>query len=285
MGWDIDFISEEDFRAHVANTVRQYGDKLAPFDLDRFNKNIVDPIKMVFDKAVYGESWEGIISSEIFRQRDKTNNNDIGYFHQRIFDYIKGCRVPPNGKEGGWDVIVDFPGGFQIDEGNTVHRVYVEMKNKHNTMNSASSQKTYMKAQAALLDDDDAACFLVEAIAKRSQNIVWEITLDGQKRSHKKIRRVSIDKFYEIVTGEHDAFLQVCFALPEVVRDVLAESNALDAPQDTVYEELRDRARRYSNIGFGEEMDTAMMLSMYMLGFSTYNGFEERFGKLSRTAS
>ena len=161
MAWDIDFISEEDFHNHVANTVKQYGDKLVSFDVERFNKNLIDPIKMVFDKAVYGQTWEGIIASEIFRQRDKTNNNDIGYFHQRIFDYIGGCHVPPNGKEGGWDVIVDYPHGLAIDENNIVHRVYVEMKNKHNTMNSASSQKTYMKAQNALLQDDDAACFLV----------------------------------------------------------------------------------------------------------------------------
>jgi hypothetical protein len=278
MAWDIDFISEGDFKRHVANTVGQYGDKLVPFDVERFNKNTIDPIKMVFDKAVYGETWEGIISSEIFRQRDKTNSNDIGYFHQRIFDYIDGCHVPPNGKEGGWDVIVDFPDGFEIDAGNTVHRVYVEMKNKHNTMNSASSQKTYMKAQNALLRDDDAACFLVEAIAKRSQNIVWETTVDGQRCSHKRIRRVSIDKFYEIVTGEYDAFLQICFALPRVVQEVLAESSALNAPQDTVYEELHNRANRYSNIASSEEMDMAMMLSMYMLGFATYNGFEGRFG-------
>lgn len=47
-------------------------------------------------------------------------------------------------------------------------------------------------------------------------------------------------------------------------------------PQDTVYEELLERAKKFANVD--SDMDTAMMLSMYMLGFSTYNGFKERFG-------
>jgi hypothetical protein len=40
------------------------------------------------------------------------------------------------------------------------------MKNKHNTMNSAASSKTYIKMQGQLLEDDDCTCLLVEAIAK-----------------------------------------------------------------------------------------------------------------------
>ena len=66
------------------------------------------------------------------------------------------------------------------------------MKNKHNTMNSASAGKTFIKMQNQLLNDDDCACFLVEAIAQRSQNIKWETTVDKKKVGHKLIRRVSI---------------------------------------------------------------------------------------------
>lgn len=56
------------------------------------------------DKTEYQTSWEEMVGNEIFRQRDKSNNN-IGYFHQRIFQYIDKCRVPENGKEGGWDCV------------------------------------------------------------------------------------------------------------------------------------------------------------------------------------
>lgn len=75
--WNLTFISEEDFTNHVKATIEKYGEKLESFDLKRFNKNIIDPIKLIFDKTVYQSSWEEIVSNEIFRQRDKSNNNDI----------------------------------------------------------------------------------------------------------------------------------------------------------------------------------------------------------------
>lgn len=52
-------------------------------------------------------------------------------------------------------------------------------------MNSASAGKTFIKMQNQLLNDDDCACFLVEAIAQRSQNIKWETTVDKKKVGHK----------------------------------------------------------------------------------------------------
>ena len=148
--WTLDFINEDDFTNHVKATIEKYGEKLESFDLKRFNKNIIDPIKLIFDKTVYHSSWEEIVGNEIFRQRDKSNNNDIGYFHQRIFQYISGCHVPDNGKEGGWDVIYENPNGISLPDGSVVHTIYIEMKNKHNTMNSASAGKTFIKMQNQL---------------------------------------------------------------------------------------------------------------------------------------
>ncbi|WP_150818971.1 Eco47II family restriction endonuclease, partial [Streptococcus pneumoniae] len=60
--WKLSFISEKD----VQLTIDKYREKLQSFDLKRFNKNIVDPIKLIFDKSVYRSSWEQIISNEIF---------------------------------------------------------------------------------------------------------------------------------------------------------------------------------------------------------------------------
>lgn len=267
--WKIDFISEKDFVQHVKSTIQKYGDKLESFDIERFNKNIVDPIKLIFDKTVYRATWEETISNEIFRQRDKSNNNDIGYFHQRIFKYIKNCRVPDNGKEGGWDVIYENPNGIKLPDGSMVHRVYVEMKNKHNTMNSASAGKTFIKMQNQLLKDDDCACFLVEAIAKTSQNVKWETSVDGTKVSHKLIRRVSIDQFYAMVTGEADAFFQICMVLPDMIKIVIdAEGDRL-APHDIVFEQLAEKAKETKIANH----DLAIAMAIYLLGFGTYIGF------------
>lgn len=267
--WPLSFISQEDLTAHVRATIEKYGDKLESFNLERFNKNIVDPIKLIFDKTVYRTSWEETVGNEIFRQRDKSNNNDIGYFHQRIFNYIAHCHVPENGTEGGWDVIYKNPNGIILPDGSIIHTVYVEMKNKHNTMNSASAGKTFIKMQNQLLKDDDCACFLVEAIAKNSQNIKWETTVDGTKVSHKLIRRVSMDQFYALVTGEEDAFYKMCMMLPAVIKAVVEEADSQLVPHDTVFFDLTKISEKYEM----SDNDMAMAMAIYMLGFSGYLGF------------
>ena len=268
MAWNLDFISEEDFKKHVRATIMKYGEKLKSYDLKRFNSNIIDPIKLIFDKSVYRTSWEEIINNEIFRQRDKSNNNDIGYFHQNIFSYFKGCEVP----KSGWDVIYRNPDGIKMPDGDIVHTIYVEMKNKHNTMNSASSAKTYIKMQGQILEDDDCACLLVEAIAKKSQNIKWSTRVDGKNVDHKLIRRVSMDQFYAILTGEEDAFYKMCMVLPGIIRDVVNEKDSIEVPDDTVIAELRKIASLYSD----KSDDLAMAMAVYMLGFNTYMGFGDK---------
>ena len=270
MSWDIDFISQEDFTTHVKETIKKYGKKLESYDLKKFNQNIVDPIKLIFDKSVYRNTWEETISNEIFRQRDKSNNNHIGYFHQTIFKYFKDCHVPDNGKEGGWDVILKKEDGIKLPTGDVVHTIYVEMKNKHNTMNSTAASKTFIKMQNQLLNDDDCACFLVEAIAKKSQNIKWETTVDGNKMGHKLIRRVSLDQFYDIVTGCENSFYQICMALPGTINDIVNNEDDNLAPHDTVMEEL---IKASQNNKCSEDLSIAM--AIYMLGFSTYKGFKK----------
>jgi hypothetical protein len=256
--WGLSFISEQNFKQHVALTIQHYGEKLKSYDLKKFNSNIIDPVKLIFDKTVYRYSWEEIVKNEISRQRDKSNNNDIGYFRQRIFHYIANCSVPSTG----WDVIFQKDSGIGLPDNDMVKTVFVEMKNKHNTMNSASSGKTYIKMQGQLLSDDNCACFLVEAIAKKSQNITWAVSVDGTKQKHRRIRRVSIDRFYSLVTGLEDAFYQMCMTLPDVIAEVVSNSSVVKVPQDTVIEELIKE--------FGRD---SFALALYMLGFATYTGF------------
>lgn len=258
--WNMDFISQDDFYAHVKNTVESYRSGMRSFDMKVFNSNTVDPIKLILDKSIYRKDWRTIVSDEVLRQRDKGNNNSIGYFHQNIFRYIDNCEVP----QAGWDVVYADSNGIDIGDGTRVSTIYVEMKNKHNTMNSASAAKTYAKAQEQLLEDDDGACFLVEAIAKRSQNIPWSVSVDRQRKSHKLIRRVSMDQFFKIVTGDELAFWKVCQALPDTVEKVIKDLDTAPIPYDTVYDEL---------VSIGNDSGRGFVDALYLLGFSSYLGF------------
>lgn len=247
----LDFISQKDFEMHVEDTIKQYNETLKSINLSKFNSNLIDPIKLLFDKNVFDKSFEEIIKLEIHRQRDKSNSNIIGYFHQNMFKYVKNCIVPNEG----WDII------FTSNK----ETYYVEMKNKHNTMNSSSSVKTYMKMQNHLLNADDkdkSICALVEVISKRSQNIPWVITLDKKKQlPNERLRRISIDKFYEIVTGDNEAFKKICFQLPKTIEKIIEKNKALQVEKDTVFEEL-------------EIIDKDILVSLYKLAFSTYEGFD-----------
>ena len=246
--WDLDFIDRNDFKKHVSDTIKTYDNTLKGIDLHSFNSNIIDPIKLTFDSKVYRKTIEEVIENELVRQRDKTNTNAIGYFHQNLFKYIDNCEVP----NVGFDVIYTRSNGS---------RVYVEMKNKHNTMNSSAAQKTFLKMTTQILNDDNCDCYLVEIIAKKSQNIIWNVSLDYEKVSNEHIKRVSIDKFYEEVTGDKDAFYKICKQLPIIIDEIISENNEFMVEDDTVISELRST-------------NPDILKSLYMLAFSTYEGFK-----------
>lgn len=248
MKYQIQFISQVDLEKHVKNTIDTYGQILKSIDLKRFNSNVIDPIKLLFDKNIYNKTYEEIINNEIFRQRDKSNTNAIGYFHQNIFEYLKNCVVPKTG----WDVI--------YTNHITNQKIYVEMKNKHNTMNSSSAQKTYIKMQNQILQTPNDLCFLVEVIAPNSRNVKWECCIDSTHVSNEKIRRLSIDKFYEIVTGEKDAFYQLCSYLPYLIEKIVSQNKNLMVEKDTVLTELRN-------------IDNNLQTALFKLAFKTYEGF------------
>ena len=103
-------------------------------------------------------------------------------------------------------------------------------------------------------------------LRKFNSNIVDPIKLlfgwDIIFRKASGIRRVSIDKFYELVTGEEDAFCKMCMALPAAIKNLLEEVDELKMPCDTVFEELKNSSA------------SSMGLALFMLGFETYSGFK-----------
>ncbi len=246
--YNLGFISDDEIYEHVRETVRKYRKSI---NLEEFNKNIVDPIKLTFDAKIYGQTIRETIKTECLRQIDKSNNNCIGYFHQYIFKYAKnGWEVPDNGLEGGFDVI-----------NNSLH-IFAEIKNKHNTMNSASASATYSKMQNKLLTDDKATCYLVEVIAKQSNNVSWVVSMKerngrAMQFKHEKIRRISMDLFYEIAFNDKYAFFKLCKALPSILDDVISQEKDVKL-RNTVYKELKDEN---------------FTRSLFLLAFETYEGF------------
>lgn len=240
--YGLDFISSTDLYNHVFETASSYSFKM---NLKEFNSNLIDPVKLTFDSIVYSQGIEKTIENEVLRQLDKSNSNKIGFFHQNIFKYFgNGWNVP----ERGYDII------------NEKKKIFVEMKNKHNTMNSSSSAKTYMRMQNTIIQDIESTCLLVEVIARSSQNIPWVITLDGIRQPmNENIRRLSIDKFYHLVTGIEDSFMQLCSILPNVIKDVVINIDHQNK-ENIVFDELN-------------KISDDLLSSIYLLSFKHYEGF------------
>jgi len=241
--YNLGFISDEKISAHVKETVEHYRFET---NLEKFNKNLIDPVKMTFDSKVYGFEIEQGIQNEVLRQVDKTNSNLIGYFHQNIFKYVHHDWSIP---EKGFDIV------------NEKKLIFVEMKNKHNTMNSGAAQKVYISMQNQLLKNPKSVCMLVEVIAKKSQNVPWPISINGESVKNENIRRVSIDKFYELVTGDEQAFKKLCEKLPTIIEDAVREADNRQSV-NTVLEELKQYSEN-------------TLESLYLMSFDKYQGFDD----------
>lgn len=92
------------------------------------------------------------------------------------------------------------------------------------------------------------------------------MTVDKVKQGHKLIRRISLDRFYELVTGDPNAFFKICVALPDTIEYVLKNVPDVTAPHDTVMDELLELAKG---------KDASIPMALYILGFYEYVGFPE----------
>ena len=110
-----------------------------------------------------------------------------------------------------------------------------------------------------MLEDDLAQCYLVEAISTRSKDVPWIVSIDGRQFQHSKIRRMSMDRFYDVVFNDSLGFFKLCNALPDIIEDVV-EDNSEMSLTNTVFSDLK---KNNSNV----------LKSLYLLAFSTYEGF------------
>lgn len=76
---------------------------------------------------------------------------------------------------------------------------------------------------------------------------------------------MSMDKFYELVFGSPVAFYRLCVTLPQIIEDVVRDNEEF-VLRNTVYDELTREHRD-------------LFTSLYLLAFSTYEGFGQLVNK------
>lgn len=202
----LNFISDEHFLNCIGNLHKSYVKAKNNITKNKFYSNKVDTIKMTLDSKFNDIDEESLIQSEILRQIDKSINNSIGTFHEQILGGINGYEI---GNLSGFDIKA------------TNDTLFADIKNKHNTMNSSSSEALFQKLARYADTYKKANCYWVQILAKKSFNTLWHGDINGKEYSHSRVYRISGDRFYTLLTGEEDAFFQLYKKLPIAIEDYL----------------------------------------------------------------
>jgi Eco47II restriction endonuclease len=202
----VDFISDEHLTSCVANLHKAYLKAKNNITKKNFYSNKVDIVKLTFDAKFNGIDEESLIQSEVLRQIDKSINNSIGTFHEQVLGGIKGYKV---GNLSGFDIKAE-------DD-----TLFADIKNKHNTMNSSSSEALFQKLARYADDYKKAKCYWVQILAKSSFNELWKGEINGKEYSHSRVYKISGDQFYALLSGQENALFQLYRALPIAIKDYL----------------------------------------------------------------
>lgn len=203
----VSFISDENFERCVSNLYDSYVAAHQAIDESKIYNNVLDVIKLTFDKHFKNVTDEDLLKSEVARQIDKSITNAIGTFHEEMLGSIEGYI---RGNLEGWDI-----------KSETNNSLFADIKNKHNTMNSSSTESLYQKLQRYAEANPEAKCYWVQIISTKSFDEQWKASFSGRRYNHPRVRRISGDKFYELLSGVDNALYEIYKALPTVISSVL----------------------------------------------------------------
>lgn len=209
----VNFVTDQDFLECVSWVISGYSSKID------VQKNVIDPFKIIFDIKFNEMSYHDWEKNEKIRQLDKTINNKIGEFHQKLL-----------GKAKGWS---DLGIGHisKVDLKNDENTIFIELKNKYNTMNSDALDKCRDKLESISLKYPNSENYWAFIIPKngKSEETVW------YKKDRKKIlniKKLTGKKIYELVTGDEKSLENTWRALPKAINDLMNISSEFS------YEEL-----------------------------------------------
>ncbi len=218
----VGFVSDRHFRECVEKLCDKYANPVKT-RITTQRKNVVDPFKLVFDTLNAGmalDTWE---RNDIMRIKDKAINNAVGLFHQELL----------GGVEGWHQAVSDTH--VKIDLAKNDNSVFVELKNKHNTLNSDSEEKLHDRLCNISKQHKSAKCYWAYIIPNdgTSGDVMWVYN----SNSNPNIRKVWGKKVYGLVTGDDNALEETWRAVPKAIANCVGKSRTFDETEYTrVYE-------------------------------------------------
>ena len=222
------FIKDEDLHAHVSwvlSYVKKPSEK-------SFYKNSVDPFSAVFEASLQGIPLSKWVELERVRQGQKSMQNKLGDFHQRIL-----------GSMLGWE---DLGTGHLIDIKNEGKKIIAEIKNKHNTTKGSDKVVIYDNLKFALDNEYPGfTAYYVEIIPK-NRYIYDKGFSPSDNKTHtvretfSRIHVIDGKSFYALASGVPDALKQLYEVLPQVIGDVLGKPVEVIV-KDPLYKEIFEK--------------------------------------------
>lgn len=212
----LEYISDEDFLNEV-ETLLSKAKKKRDTAEKTFNSNVIDPFGALFESPGFlsHEEWR---NSELARQRQKTIQNHVGIFHQKILGHVEG-----------W---TDMGIGGIVDLLNENRKIIAEVKNKYSTVTGGDLAGKYKGLEELISPKHsrfkDYCAFFVNIIPRKPirTNAPFTPSDKGcgfQCPLNPNIRIIDGASFYELVTGRFNALKELHAALPHAIEYVLNE--------------------------------------------------------------
>lgn len=210
MSYNISFISEENLQKECFSLFKKVMEAKEKSDKN-FNKNRIDAFSALFECGIRNISLEDWIKSEKQRQFQKTLQNEIGYFHQKILGHINGCQ--------------DLGTGNLIDFACPSKKIIAEIKNKYNTVKGSDQTVVYDNLKKCLTKPEYKGYtgYYVTIIPKNRG--IFNFT-PSDNRIHQKrpenpyIRAIDGISFYKLLTGDEDAFFKIYTEIPKILNSL-----------------------------------------------------------------
>jgi hypothetical protein len=155
--------------------------------------------------------WE---TGEKNRQIQKTLQNHVGSFHQKILGAVDGWK--------------DTGAGGVIDLVSEKQKVIAEIKNKYNTVKGSDKVKIYDHLEMQVMTKGHQykgfTAYYVEVIPQNGHRYDKEFTPSDnsqgqQRKANPLIRQIDGYSFYSMVTSVPDALGQLFASLPDAIEE------------------------------------------------------------------
>ena len=203
----VDFISDENFETCVKWVIVGYEGNRDP------RRNGIDPFKTVFDMYNNDISFDSWKNAEKIRQVDKTVNNKIGEFHQKLLGSVDGWK--------------DLQTGDVADLGNDSQTIFIELKNRWNTVKGSDMIHMWDKMKDIVTNkypESTAYWGFINEKKGTSGEEVWT----HQGNSHPNVKKIWGKDVYKIITGNENSLEKMWTALPKVLDTVLEKNTILE---------------------------------------------------------